>query len=49
MFSVDLDFLLNFYAVKKPSVEADKTLNMLKLTFEKMFEGGIHDHVGKVY
>jgi len=49
MFSVDLDFLLNFYAVKKPSVEADKALNLLKLTFEKMFEGGIHDHVGKVY
>nr|CAD2179182.1 unnamed protein product [Meloidogyne enterolobii] len=45
--TVDLDFLLNFYAVKKPSVEADKALNMLKLTFEKMFEGGIHDHVGK--
>uniref|UniRef100_A0A1I8BTH5 Thioredox_DsbH domain-containing protein n=1 Tax=Meloidogyne hapla TaxID=6305 RepID=A0A1I8BTH5_MELHA len=45
--TVDFDFLLNFHAIKKPSVEADKSLSMLKLTFEKMFEGGIHDHVGK--
>lgn len=45
---MDFDFLLTFYAIKKPSVEADKAINMLRLTLEKIFEGGVHDHVGKV-
>ena len=44
---MDLDFLLNFFAVKKPTEEANNALKMLRLTFEKMYEGGIHDHVGK--
>ena len=45
---MDFEFLLNFHSIKKPSVESDKALNMLQLTYEKMFEGGMHDHVGKV-
>uniref|UniRef100_A0A914HXW8 DUF255 domain-containing protein n=1 Tax=Globodera rostochiensis TaxID=31243 RepID=A0A914HXW8_GLORO len=45
--AVDLDFLLYFSIVKKPSEEATMALKMLRVTFEKLFAGGIHDHVGK--
>lgn len=45
--AVDLDFLLYFHAVNKPSAEANQALEMLRLTLEKMRTGGIHDHVGK--
>jgi uncharacterized protein YyaL (SSP411 family) len=42
-----LDFLLFYFANKKETEEAKKALEMLQLTFGKMFEGGIHDHIGK--
>uniref|UniRef100_A0A183CCC1 Thioredox_DsbH domain-containing protein n=1 Tax=Globodera pallida TaxID=36090 RepID=A0A183CCC1_GLOPA len=42
--AVDLDFLLYFSIVKKPSEEATMALEMLRVTFEKLFAGGIHDH-----
>lgn len=45
--AVDLDFLLYFNIIKKSSAESDNSLKMLRLTLEKMFHGGIHDHVGK--
>ncbi|KAL3110085.1 hypothetical protein niasHT_015688 [Heterodera trifolii] len=45
--AVDLDFLLYFSVIKKSTEESDNALKMLRLTFEKMFCGGIHDHVGK--
>jgi uncharacterized protein YyaL (SSP411 family) len=39
-----MDLLLYYYFVKKDQ----KALEMVRTTLNRMFEGGMYDHVGKV-
>lgn len=43
-----MDFLLHYYSMNKTTESGKNALEMVGKTLEKMANGGIHDHVGKV-